>query len=231
MRTLLFGVVVKVAVWLYGRFDIRAKWLAHYLLGDGSPLVVPEDVVRASVPLYEAEYIADNAIGRPYRFDSSGTLFWLVGTATPRGGWDEDGGLTIYGEDRYDWHPNRHVCRECGAWGSDVSPRHGCWACGAGPESIRGEWWWSPTAIPGWVAKLIRWIWPDAQPYIDVGHTGKMAISNGLWPLLGGREFTTLFRIHYTAEECREYFEEESYGQVDDDDLVVDLGAWLSEEA
>jgi len=229
LRSGLFGWFVKVAVWVYGRFDIRARWLAHWLLGNGESWTIPEEIVREAIPPFHAQWYAEMA-GEPVKF--SGTLFWLVGTATYEAEQD-DRGITFRGADKYDWHPNRLVCLDCGAWGMDIlfdGEEHYCGECGS--SHIEGEWWWSPTALPGWVAKVVRFIWPEAREFIDVGDTGKTAISNGFWPFLGGTDFWSRFQVSYTWEEIQaaqennerpEYQEPAAYEEfLEDTGLLLD---------
>ena len=206
-RQHLLKAAVKLAVWLYGHYDIRARWLAHYLLGDGSPLHIPEWVVREAFQGYSPWYIAHRS-GRPFKFYSQTTLFWLVGTMTYRTAPGANGGLRVYGVDRYDWHPNRLVCQECGAWGLDVTATE-CLVCGS--SAVHGEWWWSPTAIPGLVARILRLVWPEARDYIAVGDTGHLAISNGFWPFLGGKEFESILDVELNVP----------YPEMDDDEETI----------
>ena len=176
------GTICKVV----GQRDIRYRWLAHFLLGSGQDMELPTEVVQESLTREDAVQFA----GEPFKFDSAHRLFWLVGTMTFH--LDQvEGGVHVVGVDRYDWHPNRFLCPECGAWGYDIIDGV-CDYCGT---DATGDWWWSPTSLPGWVAKALRAIWPACRPYVEVGECGRLAVSNGFWPWLGGTEFDSVLDV------------------------------------
>jgi len=171
---------------LVGLRNVRYRWLAHYLIGNGSPLRIPTKVVQAALWREEAmEYQ-----GEPYKFDSSADLFWLVGTMTFEVV-DTPAGCRVVGIDCYDWHPNRFSCPRCGAWGYDIEGGVCQW-CGA--EAVE-DWWWTTTPLPGWVASVLRAAWPACRPYVEIGDTGRLAVSNGFWPWIGGREFCSVLDV------------------------------------
>ena len=176
--------IVRVLVGLLcrviGMWDIRYRWLSHYLVGDGSSLIIPNGVVAESLDRETAEYWA----GEPYKFDSARRLFWLVGTMT----W-EIVESRVVGTDRYDWHQNRLFCPVCGGW--DIEDGECVW-CEV--RAVR-DWWWSPTPFPGIIARVLRAVWPACREYVAVGDNGRLAVSNGFWPFLGGREFDSLVDV------------------------------------
>lgn len=189
---------IGLVCWIVGRRDVRYRWLAHYLIGTGSRMWVTGPELEEAVGARCWELHSRGRLQRGVLIKTDpwgGKLFWLVGgwtaylVSTPQG-------EVIRGVDRYDWHANKPVNM---AWDyeDDVEEEEE-------EEVVPGfTWWWSPTSIPGWIAQVVRVIWPATREYVDIGHTGKMAISNGLWPWLGGTEFDTVieFPAHWLLEE------------------------------
>jgi hypothetical protein len=186
---LTFGIISRtVGIW-----DERYRWLSHYLLGHCEPLHLPEQLITKE--LYKEDAIDLGKEGIPYTFYSRTKVFWIVGTMSFSLHTNERGRIELFGKDRYDWHRNRLVCSKCGCTlNQEMVDEDGLsTCCGA---TIDKDWWWSPTSLPGWLAKLSWFIWPLTRYYLDIGKSGRLSISNGLWPLLArGREFDTIVAI------------------------------------
>ena len=109
--------IIGAILWLIGRKSLPHRWLAHYLVGDGSPMYVPQDIIVDAEAITFAEAMGYR--GAP--FAPQEPLYWLVGTFT----WNVHevaGELYLVGVDRYDWHPNGG-----GEWDSAPTGVNGRW--------------------------------------------------------------------------------------------------------